>query len=495
MTRRERQALLFGVLAGLVPALLILVLMRQPPLLEPGPREPQVRTPELDLTNDEDAVVQLTDAEQERIGLQTSVIRRDSLFREVVAPARVEELAITIHIIEARASGRIDRLFVSSVGQLVEKGQPVAFIYGPELAAAAEEYRSVVKKQQLSAGPVDAVVAATRQRLESWGLDSNQIQDIVVSPEKPVHGTLYAGVAGIVRTQNVTEGRYVSAGEVLMTLIDLTTVSLRSDIFESDIDRIRSGLQADITSDAIPGVKLSGTVNSVEPRSDLQSGTTPVHIRAQNPGMRLKPGMFVRAVLKVPAGSKVLTVPRTAVIDTGMGTNVYLAFEGGLFRRQSIHVGPPGREGYPVIRGLVEGDRVVTHGAFLIDSQTRLTAGTAGLLSNSKSLGDAVEAGYKLTFRITPDPPLKGRGNNVKVTVVDPSGTRVGDAQVRVSLTMPAMPSMGMPEMHDATDLRWTGSEYDGFVKVAMVGPWNVVVEARRGSHLLAKYSSRFNAR
>jgi len=118
-----------------------------------------------------------------------------------------------------------------------------------------------------------------------------------------------------------------------------------------------------------------------------------------------------------------------------------------------------------------------------------------GLSSNSKSLRNSVQAGYKLTFRITPDPPLKGRDNNVKVTVVDTSGTGIGDAQVRVSLTMPAMPAMGMPEMHDATDLRWTGSEYDGFVRVAMAGTWNVVVEARRGSHLLAKYATRLNAR
>ena len=493
MTRRERQALLFGVLAGLVPALLALVLMRPPPL-EPRPKAQQVRTPELGLT-DENPVVELSDAEQERIGLQTSVVRRASLFREVVAPARVEELATTINTISARVSGRIDRLLVSSVGQLVQRGQPIALISGAELATAAEEYRSAVKKQQMSAGQPELSLAATRQRLESWGLDPNELQDIVASPEKKVHGTLYAGVAGIVRTQNVSEGRYFGAGEILMTLIDLTTVSLRSDIFESDISGVRTGLEAEITSDAIPGVKLTGRVESVEPRSDLQSGTTPVHIRAPNPEMRLKPGMFVRVILKVPTGSNVLTVPRTAVIDAGMGTNVYLALEGGLFRRQIIDVGPAGTEGYPVIGGLVEGDRVVTHGAFLIDSQARLTAGPVGLLSSSKSLGNSAKGGYTLALRISPDPPLKGRENNVKVTVVDSSGTRIGDVQVRVSLTMPGMPTMGMPEMHDTTDLRWTGSEYDGFIKVAMAGTWNVVVEAHRGNHLVAKYATRFNAR
>ena len=182
MTRRERQALLFGVLAGLVPALLTLVLMR-PSRLEPGPKEQQVRTPELGLA-DENTVVELSDAEQERIGLQTSVVRRASLFREVVAPARVEELATTINTISARVSGRIDRLLVSSVGQLVQRGQSIALISGAELPGLAEEYRSAVKKHQMSAGQPGLPLAATRQRLESWGLDSNQIQDIVVSPEK-----------------------------------------------------------------------------------------------------------------------------------------------------------------------------------------------------------------------------------------------------------------------------------------------------------------------
>src|SRR5215510_5523454 len=141
MTRRERQALLFGVVAGLVPALLVLVLMR--PAREPGPKEQRVRAPESGLT-DENPVVELSDAEQERIGLQTSVVRRASLFREVVAPARVEELATTINTISARVSGRIDRLLVGSVGQLVQRGQPIALISGAELAAAAEEYRSAV---------------------------------------------------------------------------------------------------------------------------------------------------------------------------------------------------------------------------------------------------------------------------------------------------------------------------------------------------------------
>ena len=81
------------------------------------------------------------------------------------------------------------------------------------------------------------------------------------------------------------------------------------------------------------------------------------------------------------------------------------------------------------------------------------------------------------------------------VTLLDASGNRVSDAQVRVSLVMPAMPSMGMPEMTNASSLSWTGSQYTGTANMAMSGHWNVIVEAHRGNQFLAKYSSFLEAR
>ena len=208
--------------------------------------------------------------------------------------------------------------------------------------------------------------------------------------------------------------------------------------------------------------------------------------------------MIVQVAFEMPVAS-VLTVPKTAVIDTGMDKLVYVARGGGVFERRSIHVGTPFKDRYPIVDGLAAGDKVVTNGVFLVDSQTRLTGGMTGLFGGSKSFADGgaapSAAAYKTTFRIDPDPPAGGKENTIHVTVLDPAGKPVGDAQVRMTLIMPAMPAMGMPEMRSSADLRWSGSEYTGPIHIMMAGPWNVVVEARRGNQPLSVFRTNLSAR
>src|SRR5688500_14667638 len=144
---------------------------------------------------------------------------------------------------------------------------------------------------------------------------------------------------------------------------------------------------------------------------------------------------------------------------------------------------------YPVISGLTEGDAVVTHGAFLIDSQTRLTGGMTGLFGDhffQRSVGSDRERRLPHAFRIEPDPPRGAQESLVRVTVQDSAGNAVRDAQVRMTIIMPAMPSMGMAEMRNSADLQWNGSEYTGPIAIGMAGPWNVVVAARRRNEVLA---------
>lgn len=510
MTRGERTWLFVGMLGGLAATLVMFAVMHRTPAAEPIPRDEARQEPQVASAPPEGPlpVVQLTTGEQEKIGLQTTEVRRGTVYGEIVAPARVEELDSAVRTVTARVAGRIDRLLLSPE-QPVQKGQPVALIHSPELVTSAEEYRSAIEgRRTLGASPqpeavarADELVEASRRGLDPWGLSPDAIRSIVASPQAPIHVTIHSESVGIVRVRNVSEGRFVSAGEVLFTLIDLSTVRVRADIFESDMARIRPGLSALIISEALPGVTLRGEVDSIDSQSDFQTGTTPVRLQVPNPRMRLRPGMLVRSVFQAPLGTNVLTVPRTAVIDTGTDKIVYVASDGGMFQRRSIQVGPPGKDNYPVLGGLVEGDRVVTHGAFLVDSQARLTSGMTGLFGDSRSFsespapsGSAARIAYSVTFRTYPEPPAAGKANSAHVTVLDSSGKPVSDAQVRVTVVMPAMPSMGMPEMRHSTDLPWRGSEYLGPMNVGMPGSWNVVVEARRGNQLLATYRNRFDA-
>ena len=134
----------------------------------------------------------------------------------------------------------------------------------------------------------------------------------------------------------------------------------------------------------------------------------------------------------------------------------------------------------------------------MIDSQTRLTGGMTGLFGGSKSFSEksaAPASDYKTTFHISPDPPAGGADNTIHVELTDRNGKPVSDAQVKLTFIMPAMPAMGMGEMRNSADLKWDGKQYSGPFHVSMSGPWNVIVEARRGNQPISVYRTNLNAR
>jgi hypothetical protein len=244
---------------------------------------------------------------------------------------------------------------------------------------------------------------------------------------------------------------------------------------------------------------LRGTISFLQPAVDPQTRTMPVRIEVLNPQMRLRPGMFVQVSLEAPLGSNVVAVPRSAVLETGQDKVVYVAKGNGVFEKRSIEASTAGDEYYAVTRGIEPGERVVTHGNFLIDSQTRLTGNITGMFGGSKAFEASSPptpgANYTVSLRSEPSPLKGGSDGMFHVTVNDPQGKPVTDAQVQVTLVMPAMPSMGMGEMRSSSNLAWNGSEYAGPVTISMAGPWNVTVEARRGGQLLGVYRTRFDAK
>ena len=281
----------------------------------------------------------------------------------------------------------------------------------------------------------------------------------------------------------VTIGRVESGGRVT------------AEVFDSDMAGIRPGITVEITSDVLAGVKLEGIVQSIDAGSNPQTQTTSVRIQLASPNAALRPGMFVRTTIQIPLDT--VTVPRNAVIDTGGSKIVYVARGEGVFESRTIEVGRQLRDKIAVSRGLASGERVVTNGAFLVDSQTRLTGGMTGLFGGSKSFErtSAATSSHNVTFRMDPDPPIGGSEANAYVVISDPAGKGIPDAQVRLTLIMPAMPSMRMPEMRSGAELRWNGKEYTGPISVSMAGPWNIVVEARRDGVLLGAYRSNTQAR
>jgi Cu(I)/Ag(I) efflux system membrane fusion protein len=518
----SRQSLLIGLGIGLLLAVVAGVAVngiaralhsRSVPAVMSIPATPT--TPEksqtmMDSGTEPGSTVELSGEEQKAAGIQISEARRQRLATEVSAFGRVEDPESRLSTISARVAGRIDKLYLQYTGQNVQRGQSIAEIYSPELLSASEEYKLALdSRSQLKAGAepdairaADDLVSASRRRLELWGLAPKQIEEVAAGRVNP-DIVVYSTTSGTVVERKVTQGQYVNAGDVLYSVADLSTVWVKADVYESDLPQIRAGQPVEITSDALSGKTIHGNVEFIEPQASVETRTVPVHVHVANPGMRLRPGMFVRAVFAVRQ-EDALVIPRSAVLDTGTRKLVYIAKSDGVFEAREVQTGTPNSDWFPVISGIKPGERVVTNGNFLIDSQTRLTGGMTGLFGGSQEFGDHQALGggtpepspknAKLTYRTDPDPVRGAAATKFYVQLTDADGKPIPDAKVTVTLVMPAMPAMNMPEMRAAVDLSWNGKEYGGTVNIPMAGSWNTTIEATRNGQLLASEHARLTA-
>jgi RND family efflux transporter MFP subunit len=526
MTRNEKK--IFGTGLGLVLAFVAFGALRlwHPERIAAQPQEaptPKYETtleqtisqrtkPDQEQADASVSNIQLTQKERTDIGVQTVEVRRGNLQRALIAVAKVDEPETQLTSISARVGGRIDRLYLDFTGQQVRRGQTIASLYSPEVFSAAEEYRlSLESRKRLGTGAeplavsgAEDLVSASRRRLELWGLTTQQLDEIASSAKPQIELPIYSTVSGIVTDRKVTQGQYVNAGEVLFTITDLSTIWVKADVYQPDLPSVHAGQPVEITSDSLPGATLHGRVGFLDTSNKPQTRTASARIEVPNPSMRLRPGMFVQVKFAAPAGRDVLAIPRSAVLDTGMRKIVYVAKGNGEFEGRQVQLGTPGNDYYPVLAGLKEGERILSQGSFLIDSQTRITAGMTGLYGGSKEFdhgqadqgqaqGPAVPQ-IKFTFRSDPQTPRSNSDATLHVTMLDASGKQVTDVQIKVTLIMPAMPAMGMGEMRAATDLTWKGSDYAGTIKVPTAGSWNVEVNASRNGQLLGSYHARLNA-
>jgi RND family efflux transporter MFP subunit len=524
MTQHEKKILVTGLALGLALALVAYAAMllwhpdrsaaqtqeAPTPKYEAAPEQATSKRSEQVQADASASSIQLDQKEQTDIGVETVEVRRHNLQRALMAVAKVDEPETQLASISARIGGRIDKLYLDFTGQQVRPGQTIASLYSPEVFSTAEEYRLALENRKrlgtgaepLAVSGANDLVSASRRRLELWGLTTQQLDEIASSAKPQIELPIYSTVSGIVTERKVTQGQYVNAGEVLFTITDLSTIWVKADVYQPDLPSVHTGQSVEITSDSLPGATLHGRVGFLDTSINPQTRTASARIEVPNPNMRLRPGMFVQVKFAAPAGRDVLAIPRSAVLDTGMRKFVYVAKGNGEFEGRQVQLGPAGTDYYPVIAGLKEGERIVSQGAFLIDSQTRITGGMTGMFGGSKEFehGQAdqrqVPAGpqIKFTFRSDPQTPRGNSDATLHVTVLDASGKPMTDVQVKVTLIMPAMPAMGMGEMRATSDLTWKGSDYVGTIKIPTAGSWNVEVNASRNGQLLGSYHARLNA-
>jgi Cu(I)/Ag(I) efflux system membrane fusion protein len=460
--------------------------------------------------------LELTPAEITAAGVQVAEVRAAVLKTDIAAFGRVEQPEAQLAAVSARIGGRVDKLYVQYTGETVRRGQPVADVYSPDVATAIEDYRLAQQnRKQLrdsdeasARTQADALVSASQRKLELWGVNEKQINAPITSGVP--HTTLYASASGSVVERKVTQGQYVNAGDTLFTVADLSQVWIKADVYEDQLPQIRRGQEVQITSEALPNRTLHGRVDFIEPAANPQTRTIPVHVHVANPDMRLLPGMFINATFISRAATESIVVPRSAVLDTGTRKIVYIARPNGVFEAREVAVGAPSDDLFPVTSGLVRGDRVVLSGNFLIDSQAHLSSGMSGMYGGAKEFaggnnppaagGTGSAAGTsaaKIELHADSNPLKVGEDNLFRASLAGADGKPISDAQVTMTLIMPAMPSMGMPEMKSVSTLSWSAGQqvYMGKAQPGMSGSWSVTVEARKNGAVIAALHTRLSAK
>lgn len=384
--------------------------------------------------------------------VETTPVTRRPLIRELRTVGKIQYRESSLATITARIDGYAEHLFVDFTGVEIKEGAPLAEIYSPELLVAQQEL--LVAMRSGTGGQGGSLAEMARLKLKRWGLTGEQIDTLVEKNTLTDRVTLYSPIQGTVIEKSIFQNSAFKAGDVLYRIANLDTVWVYLDIYEVDFPWVCYGQQVEMTAEALPGRLFEGQVTFIQPKVSEDTRTIRVPVQVENRDHALTPGMFVSAVIKATlagdgraattgvegspgrelsvtapvtffcsmkceggktydkagncpvcgmklepvrvvssvAGAEPLALPASAVLDSGIRQIVYVEKSRGLFEPRAVVLGSRTAEFFPVIAGVAEGERVVTRGGFLIDSQFQIS-GHPSLFYPGGLMGDAASTG------------------------------------------------------------------------------------------------------
>lgn len=430
---------------------------------------------------------------QQLIGVRLAPVRRTTIGPTVRAPGVVRYDETRQTDVNVKVEGWIRDLDVDFTGQPVRRGQRLFTFYSPELLAAQNEFIFALRNrdQAASSAMTDApeyasrLVDASRQRLALWDPSADEVRQIESTRTAIAAIAVVAPTTGFVAEKQAVRGMHITPGQTLYKIADLAVIWVEADIYEQDISLVRLGQAATVTVDSYPGAPISGHVVYVYPDVNTQTRTAKVRIQLANPAGRLKPGMFANVELRGPEHEG-LTVPVAAVLDAGAQQTVFVAEGEGRFTPRRVRVGRRLTDAVEILEGLKEGEQVADAATFFLDSESQLRAGLESYETPvPPNTPTTAGASVDIAFRPMADPPRTG-DNTFEVTVKARSGSPIADADVAVTLFMPAMPTMNMPAMRNEFRLPSAGGGlYRGVGQLMTGGRWEATVTVSRDGQRL----------
>ena len=331
-------------------------------------------------------LVRISTEKVQKLGVRTDSVALRPLGRTIRAPGRVEPDERRVAMISPKFEGYVERLHVNATGQPVARGQPLFEVYSPELVSAQREYAIAVQGAQAmneagaeAAAGMKQLADSALARLRNWDLSPDDVAALARSGETKRTVTLRSPVSGVVTEKKAFQGMRFMPGEALYQVTDLSSVWVVADVFEQDIGLVKAGAKATISLPAYPGQAFGGTITYVYPMLKAETRTVAVRIELANPKQLLKPAMFAQVEVQVGAGAPVLTVPDSAVIDSGKRQIVLVQRGEGRFEPREIRTGMRGESHIEVLEGLKAGEEVVVAANFLIDAESNLRSAIGGM--------------------------------------------------------------------------------------------------------------------
>ncbi len=331
-------------------------------------------------------VVKISAEKQQLIGVTYGTVTHRQISKTLRAVGRVAYDETKVAHVHSRTEGWIEDVFVDFTGKEVKKGQPLVSLYSPDLLQTQQEFLLAIKgRRELSESPFEGAAAgaealydSARRRLELWDISEDQIKE-VERTGRPIKAlTLPSPASGIVLTRNAYPKQRVMPDTELYSIVDLSSVWIVADIYEYEVPDVAPGQTATVTLPYMPGRTFKGRVTYVYPQLDNTTRTLKVRVEVANHNLALKPDMYANVELSISHGKK-LVVPQEAVMDSGSEQVVFVALEGGYFEPRRVQLGQKVDNNYVVLGGLNAGERIVTSGNFLIDSESKLKAASGAM--------------------------------------------------------------------------------------------------------------------
>jgi len=329
---------------------------------------------------------------QQNMGVRFAMVSRRDMSRTIRTVGVIGYEEPRQYSVNSKIDGWIERLYLNETGAPVKKGQALLEIYSPELVMAQEEFLLALRnKAALASSEVPEIAAgaarlleSSRKRLRYWDISEEQIKALEKTQTAQKTLTLYAQQNGVLTQKKISQGMFVKAGMELFQIADISKVWVYADIYEYELPWLKVGQTASIQ---LPYQRepVQGKISTIYPYVETKTRTVKARIDLANPGLELKPDMYVNVRIETQAVKNVLTIPREAVLNSGERQSVFVALGEGKFAPRLVKLGLQTEDGFvQVVQGLAENERIVVSAQFMLDSESTLRAAVQKMLEPEK---------------------------------------------------------------------------------------------------------------